>query len=66
MIRNVKEWRKFVFKRGSSGKMVHDIIADWEECEEASQELCELYFSIASDIIGEKAVRAKRDEKLAI
>jgi len=31
MIRNIKEWRKWISERGSNGEQVYDILNDWEE-----------------------------------
>ena len=36
MIRTLREWKKWVSERGTSGDQVYDILADWEEIVNAS------------------------------
>jgi len=57
---NLKEWYE-VAKEGTSGDMVDDILSDWSESEKHCKELCEIYFNIAAELIGEQNVRLKRD-----
>lgn len=45
---------------GSDARILHDTAGKLE----AAQKLCEIYFTIAADAIGEEVVRRRRDEML--
>ncbi len=49
---------------GTSGDMVYSILKDWKKERDSYVRLCEIYFNIASKIIGEEKVRQARDEIL--
>ena len=62
MIRNQDEWWEWCMEHGTDGEMVFNILEDWKLDKNAAQKLCQIYFEIASDAIGEENVRKIRDE----
>jgi len=58
-----EQWYKKA-ERGTLGEMVCDILADWTQEIQAVQTLCKIYFTIASNILGEEGVRIKRDKMI--
>lgn len=59
----LKEWYSKAGK-GTSEYMVYDILRDWNNEMVSCERLCEIYFNIASEAIGEENVRRERDKIL--